>query len=105
MFFWPYCPVQILLINKWGKNIIFLILSHPPQLPHGLPPTSLGLEREVEKQFLQDPAWLPIHDTDFAFQKFLKYTTLFIILMSLLKAHYGHIRMIISPIKDVQSLS
>lgn len=50
-----------------------LILSFPPQLPHGLPPTSLSLETEVEKQFLQDPSWLPIHDTDFAFQKFLKY--------------------------------
>uniref|UniRef100_A0A3Q1J7A0 SKI2 homolog, superkiller viralicidic activity 2-like n=1 Tax=Anabas testudineus TaxID=64144 RepID=A0A3Q1J7A0_ANATE len=39
----------------------------PPRstLPHGLPPTSLNLETEVEKQFLQDPAWLPIHDTDF----------------------------------------
>ncbi|XP_026156576.1 superkiller complex protein 2 [Mastacembelus armatus] len=46
----------------------------PPQstLPNGLPPTSLNLETEVEKQFLRDPAWLPIHDTDFAFQKFLK---------------------------------
>uniref|UniRef100_A0A7N8X065 SKI2 subunit of superkiller complex n=1 Tax=Mastacembelus armatus TaxID=205130 RepID=A0A7N8X065_9TELE len=43
----------------------------PPQstLPNGLPPTSLNLETEVEKQFLRDPAWLPIHDTDFAFQK------------------------------------
>uniref|UniRef100_A0A8C9ZIN2 SKI2 subunit of superkiller complex n=1 Tax=Sander lucioperca TaxID=283035 RepID=A0A8C9ZIN2_SANLU len=38
-------------------------------LPHGLPPTSLSLETEVEKQFLRDAAWLPIHDTDFAFQK------------------------------------
>uniref|UniRef100_A0A4W6EMV1 SKI2 subunit of superkiller complex n=1 Tax=Lates calcarifer TaxID=8187 RepID=A0A4W6EMV1_LATCA len=46
-----------------------LILSVPSQLPHGLPPTSLNLETEVEKRFLQDPAWLPIHDTDFAFQK------------------------------------
>lgn len=45
----------------------------PPQLPHGLPPTSLSLETEVEKLFLQDPSWLPIHDTDFAFQKFPKY--------------------------------
>lgn len=44
-----------------------------PQLPHGLPPTSLSLETEVEKLFLQDPSWLPIHDTDFAFQKFPKY--------------------------------
>ncbi|CAJ1083226.1 helicase SKI2W [Xyrichtys novacula] len=48
----------------------------PPQstLPHGLPPTSLNLEKEVEKQFLRDPAWLPIHDIDFAFQKFPKVT-------------------------------
>ncbi|KAK2830571.1 hypothetical protein Q5P01_018502 [Channa striata] len=32
----------------------------PPQstLPHGLPPTGLNLETEVEKQFLQDPGWL-----------------------------------------------
>lgn len=45
----------------------------PSQLPHGLPPTSLSLETEVEKLFLQDPSWLPIHDTDFAFQKFPKY--------------------------------
>uniref|UniRef100_A0A3Q3WN29 Uncharacterized protein n=1 Tax=Mola mola TaxID=94237 RepID=A0A3Q3WN29_MOLML len=43
----------------------------PPQstLPHGLPPTSLSLETEVEKRFLRDPSWLPLHDTDFAFQK------------------------------------
>uniref|UniRef100_A0A4W5N4I8 SKI2 subunit of superkiller complex n=1 Tax=Hucho hucho TaxID=62062 RepID=A0A4W5N4I8_9TELE len=34
------------------------------QLPHGLPPTSVDLETEVEKRFLRDPAWLPIHDTD-----------------------------------------
>lgn len=45
----------------------------PLQLPHGLPPTSLTLETEVEKRFLQDPSWLPIHDKDLAFQKFLKY--------------------------------
>uniref|UniRef100_A0A1A8CSK5 Superkiller viralicidic activity 2 (S. cerevisiae homolog)-like n=1 Tax=Nothobranchius kadleci TaxID=1051664 RepID=A0A1A8CSK5_NOTKA len=46
----------------------------PPQstLPHGLPPTSLNLETEVEKRFLRDPSWLPLHDTDFAFQKFMK---------------------------------
>uniref|UniRef100_A0A667X9K1 SKI2 subunit of superkiller complex n=1 Tax=Myripristis murdjan TaxID=586833 RepID=A0A667X9K1_9TELE len=49
--------------------VYYLILSFPPQLPHGLPPTSLNLEAEVEKQFLRDPAWLPIHDTDAAFQK------------------------------------
>ena len=52
------------------------ISSLPPQLPHGLPPTSLNLETEVEKLFLRDPSWLPIHDIDFAFQKFLKYVCL-----------------------------
>ncbi|XP_026875515.2 helicase SKI2W [Electrophorus electricus] len=48
----------------------------PPQstLPHGLPPTSLDLKMDVEKRFLQDPAWMPIHDTNDAFQTFLKLT-------------------------------
>lgn len=57
----------------------------PPQLPHGLPPTSLSLETEVEKLFLQDPSWLPIHDTDFAFQKFPKYVFLWTVSISLCK--------------------
>lgn len=43
------------------------------QLPHGLPPTCLDLKTEVEKRFLRDPAWLPVHDVDDAFHKFLKY--------------------------------
>lgn len=45
------------------------------QLPHGLPPTCLDLKTEVEKRFLRDPAWLPVHDVDDAFHKFLKYET------------------------------
>ncbi|XP_068431711.1 superkiller complex protein 2 [Clinocottus analis] len=73
-------PLSLLEMGCSGR---FELITHPspdqplaPQstLPHGLPPTSLSLEREVEKQFLQDAAWLPIHDTDFAFQKFLKVT-------------------------------
>ncbi|KAM9385318.1 superkiller complex protein 2 [Pholidichthys leucotaenia] len=73
-------PLSLLEMGCSGR---FELITHPlpgqplaPQstLPHGLPPTSLNLEREVEKQFLRDPAWLPIHDTDFAFQKFLKVT-------------------------------
>ncbi|KAM9738445.1 superkiller complex protein 2 [Menidia menidia] len=73
-------PMSLLEMGCSGR---FELITHPipgqpfpPQttLPHGLPPTSLNLETEVEKQFLQDPAWLPIHDTDFAFQKFLKVT-------------------------------
>lgn len=43
------------------------------QLPHGLPPFSVDLKMEVEKRFLRDPAWMPIHDTTDAFQKFLTY--------------------------------
>ncbi|KAG8005225.1 Helicase SKI2W, partial [Nibea albiflora] len=71
-------PLSLLEIGCSGR---FELITHPlpgqplpPQstLPHGLPPSSLSLETEVEKQFLQDPSWLPIHDTDFAFQKFLK---------------------------------
>uniref|UniRef100_A0A8C5GEG5 SKI2 homolog, superkiller viralicidic activity 2-like n=1 Tax=Gouania willdenowi TaxID=441366 RepID=A0A8C5GEG5_GOUWI len=59
------------LSTPFPNSILIITLTHnvPPQLPHGLPPTSLSLKTEVEKQFLRDPAWLPIHDTDFAFQK------------------------------------
>ncbi|KAI4818074.1 hypothetical protein KUCAC02_011439 [Chaenocephalus aceratus] len=73
-------PLSLLEMGCSGR---FELITHPvpdqplaPQstLPHGLPPTCLSLETEVEKQFLRDAAWLPIHDTDFAFQKFLKVT-------------------------------
>uniref|UniRef100_A0A8C7X5P6 SKI2 subunit of superkiller complex n=1 Tax=Oryzias sinensis TaxID=183150 RepID=A0A8C7X5P6_9TELE len=60
-------PLSLLELGCSGR---FELITHP--LPHGLPPTTLNLETEVEKQFLRDPAWLPIHDTDFVFQKFLK---------------------------------
>ncbi|CAF92300.1 unnamed protein product, partial [Tetraodon nigroviridis] len=71
-------PLSLLEMGCSGR---FELITHPipgrslpPQstLPHGLPPTSLTLETEVEKRFLQDPSWLPIHDKDLAFQKFLK---------------------------------
>uniref|UniRef100_A0A3B3VUC6 SKI2 subunit of superkiller complex n=1 Tax=Poecilia latipinna TaxID=48699 RepID=A0A3B3VUC6_9TELE len=67
-------PLSLLEMGRSGRFELITYLPDqplPPQstLPHGLPPTSLGLEREVEKRFLLDPAWLPIHDTDFAFQK------------------------------------
>ncbi|KAF3707271.1 Helicase SKI2W [Channa argus] len=78
----PVGPMDLpLSLLEMGCSGRFELITHPmpgqplpPQstLPHGLPPTSLNLETEVEKQFLQDPAWLPIHDIDFAFQKFLK---------------------------------
>uniref|UniRef100_A0A3Q2W9C4 SKI2 subunit of superkiller complex n=1 Tax=Haplochromis burtoni TaxID=8153 RepID=A0A3Q2W9C4_HAPBU len=57
-------PMSLLEMGCSGR---FELITHP--LPHGLPPTNLNLETEVEKQFLRDPAWLPIHDKDFAFQK------------------------------------
>ncbi|KAI4880050.1 hypothetical protein NFI96_019916 [Prochilodus magdalenae] len=74
-------PLSLLEMGCSGR---FEVLTHPPPsnkalhpqstLPHGLPPTSLDLKMEVEKRFLQDPAWMPIHDTTDAFQKFLKLT-------------------------------
>uniref|UniRef100_A0A3B4GKU8 Ski2 like RNA helicase n=1 Tax=Pundamilia nyererei TaxID=303518 RepID=A0A3B4GKU8_9CICH len=68
-------PMSLLEMGCSGR---FELITHPvpgqslpphSTLPHGLPPTNLNLETEVEKQFLRDPAWLPIHDKDFAFQK------------------------------------
>ncbi|XP_051526460.1 helicase SKI2W-like [Myxocyprinus asiaticus] len=72
-------PLSLLEMGCSGR---FELITHPlpknkplpPQstLPHGLPPTCLDLKTEVEKRFLRDPAWLPIHDVDDAFNKFLK---------------------------------
>ncbi|KAK6469577.1 helicase SKI2W [Huso huso] len=42
------------------------------QLPQGLPPFALDLISEVERCFLSDPEWLPIHNFENAFQKFHK---------------------------------
>ncbi|KAG7225447.1 hypothetical protein INR49_027441 [Caranx melampygus] len=73
-------PLSLLEMGCSGR---FELITHPlpgqplppcSTLPHGLPPTSVNLETEVDKQFLRDPAWLPIHDTDIAFQRFLKVT-------------------------------
>lgn len=73
-------PLSLLEMGCSGR---FELITHPipgqslptqSTLPHGLPPTSLTLETEVEKRFLQDPSWLPIHDKDLAFQRFLKVT-------------------------------
>lgn len=63
----------LFLLTKFLAPSEYLDGYLPLQLPHGLPPTSLTLETEVEKRFLQDPSWLPIHDKDLAFQRFLKY--------------------------------
>ncbi|KAF4080592.1 hypothetical protein AMELA_G00173120 [Ameiurus melas] len=74
-------PLALLEMGCSGR---FELVTHPQPrhtpfsaqstLPHGLPPFSLDLKMEVEKRFLQDPAWMPIHDTTDAFQKFLKLT-------------------------------
>ncbi|KAL1255760.1 hypothetical protein QQF64_013821 [Cirrhinus molitorella] len=75
-------PLSLLEMGCSGR---FELITHPlPQnrplpphktLPHGLPPTCLDLKTEVEKRFLRDPAWLPVHDVDDAFHKFLKIST------------------------------
>lgn len=70
-----YVVIPCLVFAK-SSLVVYLDWYLPLQLPHGLPPTSLTLETEVEKRFLQDPSWLPIHDKDLAFQRFLKYSFL-----------------------------
>ncbi|KAM6974819.1 superkiller complex protein 2 [Tautogolabrus adspersus] len=99
-------PLSLLEMGCSGR---FELITHPlpgqplpPQstLPHGLPPTSLSLEKEVEKQFLQDPAWLPIHDTDFAFQKFLKVTQREVNVDSLLKCTPSTLHSGLSVVRD-----
>uniref|UniRef100_A0A671QXH1 Helicase SKI2W-like n=1 Tax=Sinocyclocheilus anshuiensis TaxID=1608454 RepID=A0A671QXH1_9TELE len=72
-------PLSLLEMGCSGR---LELITHPlPQnrplpphstLPHGLPPTCLDLKTEVEKRFLRDPAWLPVHGVDDAFHKFLK---------------------------------
>uniref|UniRef100_A0A9J7WZ43 SKI2 subunit of superkiller complex n=1 Tax=Cyprinus carpio carpio TaxID=630221 RepID=A0A9J7WZ43_CYPCA len=72
-------PLSLLEMGCSGR---FELITHPlpknrplpphSTLPHGLPPTCLDLKTEVEKRFLRDPAWLPVHDVDDAFHKFLK---------------------------------
>ncbi|XP_051949241.1 helicase SKI2W [Xyrauchen texanus] len=72
-------PLSLLEMGCSGR---FELITHPlpknkplpplSTLPHGLPPTCLDLKTEVEKRFLRDPACLPIHDVDDAFNKFLK---------------------------------
>uniref|UniRef100_A0AAY4E978 Uncharacterized protein n=1 Tax=Denticeps clupeoides TaxID=299321 RepID=A0AAY4E978_9TELE len=74
-------PLSLLEMGCSGR---FELLTHPQPnnqalpplstLPHGLPPFADDLRTDVEKRFLRDPAWLPIHNTDAAFEKFLKLT-------------------------------
>ncbi|TKS88393.1 Helicase SKI2W [Collichthys lucidus] len=99
-------PLSLLEMGCSGR---FELITHPlpgqplpPQstLPHGLPPSSLSLETEVEKQFLQDPSWLPIHDTDFAFQKFLKVTQRQVKVDSLLNCTPSPLHSGLSVIRD-----
>ncbi|KAJ7999933.1 hypothetical protein DPEC_G00199540 [Dallia pectoralis] len=74
----------------------------PPQstLPHGLPPTSVSLETEVENRFLCDPAWLPIHDPDAAFHRFFKLTERDVDVESLLHCSPSSLHSGISVVRD-----
>ena len=68
-----FAPLYISYLISPAYYLPYVFLSFIYlQLPHGLPPTSVGLEAEVEKRFLRDPAWLPIPDTAAAFHRFLK---------------------------------
>ncbi|KAM6899889.1 superkiller complex protein 2 [Xenentodon cancila] len=106
----PVGPMDLpLSLLEMGCSGRFELITHPvpgqplpPQstLPHGLPPTSLNLETEVEKQFLRDPSWLPVHDTDFAFQKFLKVTQRNVHVDSLLKCTSSPLHSGLSVIRD-----
>lgn len=99
-------PLSLLEMGCSGR---FELITHPlpdqplpPQstLPHGLPPTSLSLETEVEKQFLQDPSWLPIHNIDFAFQKFPKVTQREVSVDSLLNCTPSALHTGLSVVRD-----
>ncbi|XP_071383595.1 superkiller complex protein 2 [Centroberyx affinis] len=100
-------PLSLLEMGCSGR---FELITHPlphgqplaPQstLPHGLPPTSVSLETEVEKQFLRDPAWLPIHDTDAAFHKFLKVTQRDVRVDSLLSCTPSPLHSSLSVVRD-----
>ncbi|XP_078124648.1 superkiller complex protein 2 isoform X1 [Sander vitreus] len=106
----PAGPVDLpLSLLEMGCSGRFELITHlipnqplPPQstLPHGLPPTSLSLETEVEKQFLRDAAWLPIHDTDFAFQKFLKVTQRKVNVDSLINCSPSSLHSGVSVVRD-----
>uniref|UniRef100_A0A8C7UAF1 SKI2 subunit of superkiller complex n=1 Tax=Oncorhynchus mykiss TaxID=8022 RepID=A0A8C7UAF1_ONCMY len=100
-------PLSLLEMGCSGR---FELITHPqpndqplyPQstLPHGLPPTSVGLEAEVEKRFLRDPAWLPIHDTDAAFHRFLKLAERDVRVDSLLHCSSSPLHSGISVVRD-----
>uniref|UniRef100_A0A8C8EVE9 SKI2 homolog, superkiller viralicidic activity 2-like n=1 Tax=Oncorhynchus tshawytscha TaxID=74940 RepID=A0A8C8EVE9_ONCTS len=100
-------PLSLLEMGCSGR---FELITHPqpndqplyPQstLPHGLPPTSVGLETEVEKRFLRDPAWLPIHDTDAAFHRFLKLAERDVCVDSLLHCSSSPLHSGISVVRD-----
>ncbi|XP_010898478.1 helicase SKI2W [Esox lucius] len=100
-------PLSLLEMGCSGR---FELITHPqpndqplPQqstLPHGLPPTSVSLETEVENQFLHDPAWLPIHDPDAAFHRFLKLAERDVNVESLLHCALSPLHSGISVIRD-----
>ncbi|KAL0962488.1 hypothetical protein UPYG_G00340670 [Umbra pygmaea] len=100
-------PLSLLEMGCSGR---FELITHPqpndqplpPQttLPHGLPPFSVGLETEVENRFLRDPAWLPIHDPEAAFHRFLKLADRDINVESLLHCAPSPLHSGISVVRD-----
>ncbi|KAM8885057.1 superkiller complex protein 2 [Synchiropus picturatus] len=99
-------PLSLLEMGCSGR---FELITHPlpgnapaPQstLPHGLPPTALNLEAEVEKQFLQDPGWLPLYDTDFGFRKFLEVSNRNVNVDSLLNCTTSPLHSELSVLRD-----
>lgn len=102
-----WCRMTVVYCTLTASSHLSVSSAHP-QLPHGLPPASLSLQTEVEKQFLQDPSWLPLHDTDFAFQKFLKcvfsvHSFNIIILLSITQNIYQYA--LIFPLLTVASMN
>ncbi|XP_056597770.1 helicase SKI2W isoform X1 [Triplophysa dalaica] len=100
-------PLHLLEVGCSGN---FELITHPlPKnmtipplntLPHGLPPVCLDLKAEVEKRFLSDPGWLPIHDIDEAFQKFSKVCKRNIDVDSILHAPLTPLHTELSVIRD-----
>ncbi|KAG2469048.1 SKIV2 Helicase, partial [Polypterus senegalus] len=74
---WADLSISMLEIGCSGQ---FEVISNPATesnippphttLPHGLPPYAEDLISEVEKRYLHDPEWLPIHNFERAFEKF-----------------------------------
>ncbi|KAJ3609359.1 hypothetical protein NHX12_023882 [Muraenolepis orangiensis] len=100
-------PLSLLELGCSGR---FELITHPlpadqplpprSTLPCGLPPTSVDLKTEVKRQFLSDPAWLPIHDIDAAFHRFLKVSHRDVQVDTLLKCSPSPLHSGVSVVRD-----